>query len=182
MSKALLVIDMQQDICYDDKRKDKVFAALPQINNAINEFLVNGYKVIYTCFSLPFNDEQFIRFGDKYCVEGTKGAEIITELLPLKGEVIVKKKHSAFFETELDEILKKNKIEELYLAGLQTQICIMTTAADASFRGYRPIVIKECVISTRDKRKTEALNWVKKYVGEVYSLSEVIKKLKNESI
>lgn len=182
MTKLLLIIDMQNDICYDSRRKDKVIAALPKMKNAINAFFEKGYKIIYTCFSLPPNDEQFIRFGDKYCVEGTKGAEIISELFPLKGEILVKKKHSAFFETELDEILKKNKIEELYLAGLQTQICIMTTAADASFRGYKPIAIKNCVISTREKQKNEALNWIKKYVGEVYTLNELLKSLKNERV
>jgi|WetSurMetagenome_2_1015567.scaffolds.fasta_scaffold69913_2 nicotinamidase-related amidase len=178
MSKALLVIDMQQDICYDLRRRDKVFAALPKMINTINAFFMNGYKVIYTCFSLPPNDEQFIRFGDKYCIEGTKGAEIISELLPLKGEILFKKKHSAFFETKLDDLLKKNSIKDLYLIGLQTQICIMTTAADASFRGYNPIVIKECVISSKEKQKIESLKWIKKYVGEVYTLNKTIRQLR----
>jgi nicotinamidase-related amidase len=180
MSKTLLIIDMQKDICYDKRRKDKVIAALPSMNNAINAFFENGYKIIYTCFSLSINDDQFDRFGDTYCVEGTEGAEIINELLPLKGDILIKKKHSAFFETELDKILKKNKVQELYLAGLQTQICIMTTAADASFRGYRPIVIEECVISTKEKQKTDALKWIKKYVGDVQTLNEVVNNINNE--
>ena len=100
--KALLVIDMQKDLCYDLRRFQKVKAMLNPLKQAIELFTAADYPVYYIYFALPEDDEQFRRFGDKYCIEGTEGAEIIPELLPLKGIAIKKKKHSAFFETELD--------------------------------------------------------------------------------
>jgi nicotinamidase-related amidase len=172
---ALLIIDMQNDLCYDARRKEKVIEMLPFLKKAINFFVQENQLVVYSYFALLKDDEQFKRFGDRYCIEGTHGAEIIPELFPLQGPTIKKRKHSAFFETELHDILQEAGVNTLYLAGLQTHICIMTTAADASFRGYEAIAIRECVISTQEDNKAFALNWIEKYVGSVKSLEEITK-------
>ena len=171
---ALLIVDMQNDLCHDVRRKNKVDEMLPFLHNAVDVFAKANKLILYSYFSLPENDEQFARFGDRYCIDGTPGAEIIEELYPLKGPTIKKRKHSAFFETELDDILKSHNISTLYLAGLQTHICIMTTAADASFRGYQAIAIRECVLSTQDENNQLALDWISKYVGTVKSLNEIL--------
>lgn len=172
--RALLIIDMQNDLCRDVRRARKVEEILDLLQRVINAFASRGDLVIYSCFALPPDDEQFRRFGDRYCIEGTAGAEIIEELLPLRGPVIKKRKHSAFFETELDDLLCQAGVRELYLAGLQTHICIMTTAADASFRGYRTVAIRECVVSSREENKEQALEWIARYVGEVRTADEVV--------
>ena len=179
-NKGLLVIDMQKDLCYNPKRKDKVIQMLPSLKKAIDFFFKNNYPVFYICFALQENDPQFKRFGDRYCIEGSEGAQIIDELSPLRGQIIFKQKHSAFFETDLDAFLKKAGINEIYLTGMQTQICIMTTAADASFRGYQPIVIRECVLSTSENKKRMALKWIEDYVGMVDSLSNMTNPSGNE--
>jgi nicotinamidase-related amidase len=176
-TRALLVIDMQKDLCYDLRRRHKVADILVPMNRLIDLFVTAGQPVFYLCFCLSPDDEQFRRFGDRYCVEGTEGAEIIPEMLPLRGRVIHKRKHSAFFETELDQLLRETNASEVYLAGLQTHICIMTTAADASFRGYRAVAIRDCVVSTREENKEMALSWIQQYVGEVLSLDEVAREL-----
>ena len=175
---ALLVIDMQNDLCQDSRRKKKVRNIIDALKTTIELFTSRKLPIYYICFSLPKNDVQFSRFGDTYCIENTFGAEIISDLLPLRGQIIKKKKHSAFFETNLDEHLRQEDVKEVYFSGLQTQICIMTSAADASYRGYEPIVISDCVVSTRETNKTFALKWIKKYVGEVRTLTEVTEDLK----
>ena len=179
-SKALLVIDMQRDLCYDVRRKRKIKQLLPLLQHVIDAFTSAGQPVFFVCFSLPPDDEQFQRFGDVLCIEGTQGAEVIPELLPLKGTIIKKRKHSAFFETELDRCLKEAGVTDVYLSGLQTQICIMTTAADASFRGYQVAVIRECVVSTREMNKKRALEWIARYVGEIVSVSDVLQEVGHE--
>lgn len=153
---------------------------LVSLQEAITLFTSSGQPVFYICLALPENDSQFQRFGDKYCIKGTEGAEIIPELQPIQGKIITKQKHSAFFETELDRYLKENEVKEIYLSGLQTQICIMTTAADASFRGYRAIALSDCVLSTHNKNKQDALAWIARYVGEVMSLAQVKQQWQNE--
>ena len=177
LNKALIVVDMQKDLCGDERRKDKVARALPSLMKATDLFAATGNLVTYSWFSLPPDDEQFERFGDTYCVEGTDGAEIIPELYPLRGPAFKKKKHSVFFETELDQMLRDRNVDELYFAGLQTQICIMTSMADASFRGYRAVAVRDCVISSRDEVREQALSWIAKYVGDVQSLTDVARSL-----
>lgn len=174
MKKALLVIDMQQDLCLHPKRQHKVRQMMPSLLKTIDLFYRHNLPVYYICFALEEEDAQFKRFGDRYCIKGSEGAKIIEELYPLRGAVIFKKKHSAFFETDLHQKLKEDGVQEIYLTGMQTQICIMTTAADANFRGYTPIAIRECVLSTRDTKKNQALKWISDYVGEVQSLTELL--------
>lgn len=173
-SSALVVIDMQNDLCRDVRRATKVDEMLAPLRRLIDGFAHRGNLIVYTRFSLSEGDEQFARFGDKYCIEGTKGAEFIDEMRPLRGPVIRKRKHSAFFETELDEILREDGISDVYLCGLQTHICIMTTAADASFRGYRAIAVADCVVSSQEQNKIQALEWIRRYVGEVQLSEEVL--------
>lgn len=170
---ALLIIDMQNDLCHDIRRAAKVGAMLAPMLGMIDAFANSGNLIVYTKFELPEDDEQFSRFGDRYCIKGTPGAEFISEILPLRGPVVIKRKHSAFFETELDDLLRKHDVNGLYLCGLQTHICIMTTAADASFRGYRAVAISDCVVSSSEENKIQALNWIARYVGEVCQSDEV---------
>jgi nicotinamidase-related amidase len=172
-SSALVVIDMQKDLCRDLRRAAKVQTMLAPLVQTIGLFVRHGSPVFYMAFALPPGDPQFTRFGDVFCVEGTEGAEIIPELLPLAGPVIYKRHHSAFFETDLHARLQAAGVSTVYLTGLQTQICIQTTAADASFRGYQPVAVRECVVSTKDAVKEDALRWIAKYVGEVMTVDEL---------
>jgi nicotinamidase-related amidase len=174
MNTALLVIDMQIDLCRDVRRAHLVQEMLSHLLPLIERFERYGGLILYSQFLLNDDDEQFQRFGDKYCIAGTAGAEIIPELLPLRGGVITKKKHSAFYDTELDEVLRRAGISTLCLAGLQTHICIMTTAADASFRGYRAVAVEDCVVSSNPENKNSALTWISKYVGDVLTSEELI--------
>ena len=176
--RALLIIDMQNDICRDLRRAHLVNEMLAPLKMLIEEFSAARLPVFYAVFSLKEDDEQFVRFGDRYCIEGTEGAEIIPELRPLRGPVIRKTKHSAFFATELHEKLIESGVSDLYLTGLQTQICIMTTAADASFRGYRVFAVEDCVVSTREENKRQALEWIARYVGEVVSLERALRDIR----
>ncbi len=174
MFSALVVVDMQRDLCWDPRRRDKVATALPSILALIDACNRANCLIVYSVFSLPPDDEQFERFGDRYCIAGTPGAELIPELIPLKGPRVEKRKHSVFFETALDPLLRQHSIERVLFAGLQTQICILTSAADASFRGYKAVAVRDCVISSNDNAKAEALAWISRYVGSVVSVDEAI--------
>jgi nicotinamidase-related amidase len=170
---ALVLIDLQRDLCLDPKRSELVAAALPNILELADRFHAKGLPIIYTKFELDEGDPQFDRFGDRYCIAGTDGANLIDEVYPLLGTVVVKKKHSAFFETELDDILAKTGSNGVVLCGLQTQICILTTAADAHHRGLGVLAASDGVISTRDEVRLHALEWIEKYVGSVRTSREI---------
>ena len=175
---ALLILDMQKDLVYHEKRRIKYTAIIPNMKEIIYNASVANIPIFYTKFVLEPDDIQFERFDEVYCVRGTEGCEIIDELKPLSGYVVEKQKNSAFFGTDLDKMLQEKDVDTVILMGLQTQICIMTTAADASFRDYKVIVVEDCVTSTRDVKKEWALKWIKEYVGEVFSSEETLELLK----
>jgi nicotinamidase-related amidase len=160
---------MQEDLCRDERRRHLVDEMLPTLKYVIEQFLQQNKLVVFTQYWLPADDSQFRRFGDQYCIEDTPGAEIINELLPYREQVTIlkKRKHSAFFDTPLDDVLRERQVETLGIAGLQTHICIMTTAADASFRSFRPVVLDNCVVSSTATKKSQALDWIATYVGAV---------------
>src|SRR5208283_1009779 len=100
---ALVVIDLQRDLCLDQRRAELVKPAVAVINDLVEHWVKRSLPIFYTRFELPPDDPQFERFGDRYCIQGTEGAEFIDDILPLRGPVIAKRKHSAFFETSLEE-------------------------------------------------------------------------------
>lgn len=87
--------------------------------------------------------EQFCRVPG--AVRGTPGAEIVPELRPLPGEmVIVKPRFSAFFRTKLDLCLRRLGVDSLLIAGTQYPNCIRATVTDALSLDYRVTVLTDC--------------------------------------
>ena len=78
-------------------------------------------------------------------VRDTWNTAIIDELAPEDGDIVVSKhRYSAFFETQLDSILRAKRIETLIFTGATTSICVESTVRDATFRDYRCIVLRDC--------------------------------------
>ena len=81
-------------------------------------------------------------------VRGEYGHDIIDELYPLKGEVIIDKPgKDAFFATDLHLILINKGIKSLIICGVTTEVCVQTTARAANDRGYELIIPKDACAS-----------------------------------
>jgi ureidoacrylate peracid hydrolase len=78
-------------------------------------------------------------------IRDTWNTEIVPELAPEPGDVIVyKHRFSGFYETELDEILKSRRIDNLIFTGCTTSVCVESTLRDAMYRDYRCILLEDC--------------------------------------
>ncbi|MBX4913124.1 cysteine hydrolase family protein [Rhizobium bangladeshense] len=78
-------------------------------------------------------------------VRDTWNTAIVPELAPQPGDVVISKhRYSAFFETPLDAILRTRRINTLIFVGATTSICVESTVRDATFRDYRPVVLRDC--------------------------------------
>jgi ureidoacrylate peracid hydrolase len=78
-------------------------------------------------------------------VRDTWNTAIVPELTPKPGDVVISKhRYSAFFETQLDSVLRTRGISTLIFAGATTSICVESTVRDATFRDYRCIVLRDC--------------------------------------
>jgi nicotinamidase-related amidase len=81
-------------------------------------------------------------------IRGEKGHGIIEELKPLPGEYIIDKPgKGAFYNTGLGNLLKAERIENLIVCGVTTEVCVHTTVREANDRGYKCIVPGDCCAS-----------------------------------
>ncbi len=81
-------------------------------------------------------------------VRGEPGHDIIPALYPAEGEPVIDKPgKGAFYQTELELMLRNRGIENLLVCGVTTEVCVNTTVREANDRGYRCIVLSDCCAS-----------------------------------
>jgi nicotinamidase-related amidase len=81
-------------------------------------------------------------------VRGEPGHDIIAALYPAGGEPVIDKPgKGAFYQTELELMLRNRGIENLLVAGVTTEVCVNTTVREANDRGYRCVVLADCCAS-----------------------------------
>jgi biuret amidohydrolase len=81
-------------------------------------------------------------------VRGERGHDIIEELQPMQGEIVIDKAgNGAFFATDLTAILTNCAIKQLLICGVTTEVCVSTTVRDANDRGYQCLILEDCVAS-----------------------------------
>jgi nicotinamidase-related amidase len=185
---ALIIIDLQND--YAKKNGKMLYSAMIEnLKRVIEGARRIGLPVIYiqdTLLPGRYSDSPaWIRhymLGGKIenpeaisadTVEGAYGQQIIDEIHPLPGEVIVKKyRSSAFVGTGLDLLLRSNGIKNVLTTGLVTQGCVESTCRDAS-NEYFVVLLRDCVDSNR-KDLHEACLKIMEYRYDVVTSQQVL--------
>lgn len=166
---ALIVIDMQRDFLLpggfgetlgnDVRLLQKVVPPLAEVLAAARE---SGLLVVHTREGhLPdLSDcppaklqrgKPSQRIGDvgphgRILIRGEYGHDIIDELAPVDGEIVIDKPgKGAFYATELGTILEESGITHLIVTGVTTEVCVHTTVREANDRGYDALVLSDCV-------------------------------------
>lgn len=140
---ALMVVDMQT--FFLDPASPSFtcggLAILPNLKRLISHFRSAHLPVIYT---RHVHHPDLIDAGlmadwwAGMCVEGTPESEVHPALHPLSSEkVILKHRYSAFYNTDLETVLRCMKVEDLVITGIMTNMCCESTARDAYFRDQR---------------------------------------------
>ena len=111
------------------------------------------------------------RIGDpgpmgRILVRGEVGHDIVPELYPKAGEVVIDKPgKGAFFATDLELILRDRGIKTLIVCGVTTEVCVNTTVREANDRGYECVVLSDCVGSYFPEFQKAALAMIKAQGG-----------------
>jgi len=169
---ALIVIDMQDEMVKGVHNRDRVIG---HIQKLIEHFHKKNHAVIFTQeYHTSNDDHDFLKWG-KHCFKGTKGVEIIKELKGYKHKLIRKKRYSAFFKTGLEKFLKEKKVKRLFITGIYTEFCVLSTALDAYYRDYDIYIVKDASSSHERKVHRSFVYYIAERTGHEIKTLEVLK-------
>ncbi|WP_081784944.1 cysteine hydrolase family protein [Cellulomonas sp. KRMCY2] len=115
-------------------------------------------------------------WGTGAWLRGTPGPEIITELTPEPGDIVIegKKTLDAFHSTALDYLLRANEIEHVAMTGFHTNWCVESTARSAYDKGYRVTVLADCTATDTEEEQSYAERIIFPRIGKVMTSTEFL--------
>jgi len=124
---------------------------------------------------LPKSREERIRMKP-ICIRGTWDAGIVDEIKPApEDHVVIKRRDSAFQDTELGVWLKSLEVDTLIFCGIDTSICVEASLREAFNKGYDVILISNATASGSPKHFESTLEIVREYYGLVMDIASFSK-------
>lgn len=201
---ALIVIDMQRDFVEPGGFGEtlgndvtRLQAIIPATAALIAGFRKAGLTIVHTreCHRPDLADcppakkdrgNPKLRIGDpgpmgRILISGEPGADIVPELYPQEGEIVIDKPgKGAFYATPLGDMLKERGITQLVFAGVTTEVCVQTTMREANDRGYECLLAEDATESYFPEFKKAAIDMMTAQgaiVGWVAPVSSIVEAL-----
>ena len=182
---VLFAIDMQRDYLEDggygsslglDPEPSR--AIIPAMQALIGEFRDHGLPIVHTkqCHKPDLSDcppakrrrgRQALKIGDegpmgRLLICGEPGSDIIPELAPAAGEIVIEKPgKGSFYNTDLQAELDRVGATHLVLTGVTTEVCVQTTMREANDRGYECLLIEDATESYYPEFKQATIEMVR---------------------
>jgi ureidoacrylate peracid hydrolase len=173
---ALLAVDLLNDFC--DPGGAMPLAGAAALYGPINEVATamreDGDPVVWIADRHEPGDREFEK-RTPHCLAGTWGAEIVPELnRSERDHVVPKRRYSAFFGTDLDLLLRENRVSTVVVTGVVTNICVRSTVHDAFFLGYDVVVVADAVAATSAREQESSLWDIDTHFGVVRDHTQVL--------
>ncbi|WP_282610714.1 cysteine hydrolase family protein [Pelagibius sp. Alg239-R121] len=182
---CLIIIDMLHDFLdqWEADRRDRL---IESTNRLIEAFRVFALPVLWVRQEFePDLSDAFLDMRDKQIsitIKGTRGSQIHSDLAFESGDMtVIKKRYSAFFQTELDEVLKDLGVTAPVLAGVNTHACIRMAAIDAYQRDMRVVLAADCIGSYDNEHAQVSLKYMDGKIASVTTSDQIIAKLNRTS-
>jgi len=188
---ALMVIDMQNGFLHGKGSMaaigmphEALVPAVPGCRRLVEGARAAGVPVIYTRYVyLPdYSDGGLL--PNEYLpamrevnalVKGTWDGEVVDELTPQDGDIVIdKSRPSSFYGTQLEPVLTSLEVRHLVMAGVTTNVCVETTARDAGQRDYRVHVVSDATAEYEPERHDHALGTIGFLFGRVTTIDDVL--------
>lgn len=162
---ALLLIDVINDLEFEGGYKlfRHALPAAKRIAAFKQRCKDDGVPAIYVNDNFGKWRSDFKKLISHCLQDNTRGREIVGLLRPERDDYFVlKPKHSGFFSTALEVLLKHLGTETLILTGFTADICVLFTANDAYMREYRLLIPGDCVASQVEAANRRALKFMQR--------------------
>ncbi len=171
---ALLVVDMVSswDFADADALARAAVAIAPRIGALKRRCVAAGVPVVFVNDNRGRWRSEFRELVRASIAESEAGAAIAEQLQPDDDDYsVLKPKHSAFYATPLDLLLRHLRVERLVVTGVASDQCIVMTAAEARMRDYDVTVPRDCVGAPSTARNAAALRQLAESHGIATPLS-----------
>lgn len=165
---ALLLIDFINDLAFPGGEK-----VLPWAQRAVEPLARCAARLRRARIPIIYANDNFghwrSNFADVYrhCSrKGARGRSVVRAMKPHASDYFVlKPRHSAFFATALVPLLERLKVDHLIMAGIATNLCVLSSAIDAHMREYRITVLSDCCAAESDGDHNWALSQLSGFLG-----------------
>jgi ureidoacrylate peracid hydrolase len=177
-STGIIVVDMLNEFCKPGGAMvlPGYEVLIPPQKKVIEAGRQAGCPIVFVVDTHRANMRQEREFLKRtpHCLEGSWGAQVIEDLEPRPDDIyVVKRRYSAFFNTDLDLTLRDLQLNTLVVFGVVTNICVRSTVHDAFFLGYQVIVPEDCVAATGPREQASSLYDIATHFGIVTGSDEL---------
>lgn len=122
-------------------------------------------------------------FEELSCVRGTPGAEFVAGMEPDESDIVIKKqRYSAFHGTELDLVLRGLDVKGLFICGVLTDACVLSTVVDARALDYKVWMVEDALSGSTPHRHENALDILGFLFADVVSTEWALESLSNSIV
>jgi nicotinamidase-related amidase len=162
MKPTIIVVDMLKDNLKESSRNPYLQegrAILPNLQRLLEESRKRGFPIIFACDSFLKGDFIFKGRMKVHSLRGTKGSEVIDDLKPEPTDIILlKRRFSAFFKTDLDQTLRVLGVDTIIVTGITTEVCVLMTVMDGLSHDFSVILLEDCSASRNKEFHQGCLN------------------------